>query len=371
MTARLHYIDSLRSFCMLFGIFVHANTFFVIRPFSIASEASEYFRMATFFLVSGFLIALVGERTPAKVLIKRRALALLLPLILFLCLVNPITNWLIYIRHNDYMPLYQYLSGGWRLPAEGPGVWLLHLWFLVSLVSYVLLYPLFSRTSRNKFLTKLMEFLTRQNGELAVLYFAIAMAVGVVGMRVAFELTVKRFVVDGPLFWVFLASFTYMPYFVVGVFLNQQKALFERLHYIGWIALCIGGVGIICESIIRDMLSDRMQTVSVLLSRHFVTGALIPALLLIFRRFLNQENKIVTVLSQSMYTIYLLHFLLIFLVGMVVTPFVPFDLLAYFVICVVTIVIGLVIHTKLVMKAPILLLLINGRNTYGTPKKVS
>lgn len=369
MTQRLHYLDSLRSFCMLFGIFVHSNTFFINRPMPIASEASSYFRMATFFLISGFLVAMVGQRIGAKELIRRRSVALLVPLVVVLCLINPPTNWLIVLRHDGYLPFWEYLTGGWRVPTNGPGAWLLHLWFLVSLFAYVCLYPAMSWLADRRTLSAAATWLAKQPAELAVLALALLSASSVLGMRIVFELTVKPSDPDSHFFWVLMASFSFSPYFVFGVILNRYRALFEKLHHIGWAVLAVALLIGFVEATLRPGLSDSAQTASKLFARHFMTGALVPALLLGFRYLGNQENRVVTVLTRSMYTIYLLHFLLIFLIGFSLAPFISQDIVLYFSICGLTILIGLIIHERLVSRIPLLTFLLNGKRQKSAATK--
>lgn len=134
---RLHYLDALRSFAMLFGIFVHVGT--------LSSGAglsqwifwiSDHFRMGTFFIISGFFAVLIFERRGAIGFLKHRATALLIPFFAALILLNPVTNWLVHLYHNGPVGLIDYLAGRAE-PGARAANWFLHLWFLVSLIIYV------------------------------------------------------------------------------------------------------------------------------------------------------------------------------------------------------------------------------------------
>jgi len=99
MTGRLHHLDALRSFCMLFGILVHTGT---LAPGLAVSQAvfdiSENFRMATFFVISGFFGVLLLDRRGARSFLGHRAQGLAIPFLAGVMLLNPVTLWLIYVE---------------------------------------------------------------------------------------------------------------------------------------------------------------------------------------------------------------------------------------------------------------------------------
>lgn len=64
---RLFYVDALRCFCMLFGIFVHSASIDFNRELALmvfVRDASELFRMSAFFLISGYFTAFVVRPVP-------------------------------------------------------------------------------------------------------------------------------------------------------------------------------------------------------------------------------------------------------------------------------------------------------------------
>ena len=113
-----------------------AHLLFSREPFPLVGLASEHFRMAAFFLVSGFFASLVAERTSDAAMVARRTLALMLPFCAMLALVHPVTLYLVHLRHEGFMTFAEFLATRWR-PAA-----FLHLWFLPALWFYVLLAPL-------------------------------------------------------------------------------------------------------------------------------------------------------------------------------------------------------------------------------------
>jgi peptidoglycan/LPS O-acetylase OafA/YrhL len=101
---RLHDLDALRAFAMLLGIGLHGALAYVTFPywpaydthhsvwFDLFVEMIHGFRMPLFFLLSGFFTTMLWRRRGLASLIKHRVKRILLPLLLFMITVIPITN---------------------------------------------------------------------------------------------------------------------------------------------------------------------------------------------------------------------------------------------------------------------------------------
>ncbi|MFN7398974.1 MAG: acyltransferase family protein, partial [Sandaracinobacter sp.] len=126
---------------MLFGLLLHGATIGSNPLFDAVKLTSEHFRMATFFLISGFFTAMVCSRSDLRAYLVNRGRLILVPFVAGVLLLNPVTNWLIQLYHDGGESLVDYIDGGWRLPLPGPTVWHLHLWFLISLFVYAVLTP--------------------------------------------------------------------------------------------------------------------------------------------------------------------------------------------------------------------------------------
>lgn len=362
MPSRIHHLDALRSFCMLFGIFVHANTFFADRPFPQVVIASDFFRMGTFFAISGFLVGLVGKKMSASTLIKRRAMALLIPFMTVLILLNPITNYLIYVRHNPWMsPGQFFLEGGFRLPAQGNSVWLLHLWFLISLFFFVAAYPLLRWLIRARSLGFLAGLLLRVPTWAAVILIAGGMAFAVLGCRVVFEAVLDPVVGGTHLEWVVRASMMYLPYFALGIFLEQYRKVFAQFHSISLVGLIVAAAGQWAAMQFVADLPAEVRTAVQILAQEFLSVMLIAALFRIAELLMRRAQPVVDLLSQAMYTIYLLHFFLIYVAGLMLSGFNLGDRALYFAIVLLSAGIGLLVHQCIVIRSPVMLLLLNGR----------
>jgi surface polysaccharide O-acyltransferase-like enzyme len=229
MTARLHYLDALRSCAMLLGLLVHAGTLAHEPVSSAVNVVSEHFRMATFFVVSGFFAALLAQRRGPIAYVRARVAVLLVPLCTGLVLLNPLTNWLIYLWHAGPVGFGDYLAGARPHPSAGPQVWHLHLWFLVSLSVYVALVPLVAPILRRAGTGRLLARLAGL-GLWLVPALAVLVVAHEIGMRGLWRMTLERPLADTPLNWLPRVTATYWVYFVIGMAAATHQALFEAMH---------------------------------------------------------------------------------------------------------------------------------------------
>jgi glucan biosynthesis protein C len=362
MAGRLYYLDALRSFCMLFGILVHANTLFAERPYPAIPVASGYFRMAAFFVVSGFFVALVASRSSTAAMIRKRSVTLLVPLVVMVVLFNPVTNYLVYIRHNEYMPLQAYLAGGWRLPANGPTSWLLHLWFLVSLWAYCLAFPLLRGLVGHPWVSGLLLRAARWQGDLLIVAAALAVGAAVVAMRSLDALLFGALLPEGSrLMWVVRATLVYLPFFALGVALFATPPLFEHFHRISWPALGLGLLLVLVARQFGSGLPGPVETAVAVFARAVLTLAIVAALLHLSRWLVPRENRPVAVMVDSIYTVYLFHYLAIYAFGLLLAAFFPNDAVLFWVVVALTLATTLAFHRLVVLRVPLMRFLFNGR----------
>ncbi|MDE2838932.1 MAG: acyltransferase family protein [Chloroflexota bacterium] len=102
---RRHDLDALRAFAMLLGIVLHGALAFipgawVVSDASVEGEGTPYavlvaaihgFRMPVFFLMSGFFTAMLWRQRGLQALVTHRARRVLLPLVLAMIVVIPLT----------------------------------------------------------------------------------------------------------------------------------------------------------------------------------------------------------------------------------------------------------------------------------------
>lgn len=140
---RLHHLDNLRVFCMIFGVYYHAAAMGEFGWIEKAAALSPIFRMKTFFFVSGYFGAMLLARYGTREFLENRTAGLALPLLSTFILINPAIIYLRYgflenVPYGSYtfnQALQSVLDSRW----DGPE---LHLWFLLVLIIYVFLLAL-------------------------------------------------------------------------------------------------------------------------------------------------------------------------------------------------------------------------------------
>ena len=102
--SRRHDLDALRAFAMLLGILLHVGLSFTPFPWPVQDTrqsplvglgfaAIHGFRMPLFFLVSGFFTAMLWNKRGPRALLRHRAMRILLPCLLGLVTIVPLTDW--------------------------------------------------------------------------------------------------------------------------------------------------------------------------------------------------------------------------------------------------------------------------------------
>ncbi len=156
---RIHYLDHVRAFAMLLGIFLHAalpyaagaqNIWYLTDKSSsvgltILFDFIHLFRMALFFLISGFFANLLIKKRGVKGFLKNRANRILVPFLVFFPLIfASYAGYFIfafnYLTVEEMSPLLIYISEISADPnAEQPSMGTTHLWFLYNLVYFCLI----------------------------------------------------------------------------------------------------------------------------------------------------------------------------------------------------------------------------------------
>ena len=110
--ARRHDLDALRAFAMLLGIGLHASMSLNGLPWVVMDRQPSNlllvlvlgihgFRMPLFFLVSGYFSAMLADRRGPVELLKNRAARILVPFLLGLVTIVPLTDWVMGRARQD------------------------------------------------------------------------------------------------------------------------------------------------------------------------------------------------------------------------------------------------------------------------------
>lgn len=149
MTPRYHYLDAVRAFCLFYGIFFHVSevyspkVFWVVNSAEVSSwvmlagASSQAFRMAAFFLISGFFSTWLLSRRSAGEWLATRLMRILLPILTVGVLLNSSSVWLHRLCTPGDCDFSAAAIAGMG-PVEVRGL-VLHLWFLETLLIFILL----------------------------------------------------------------------------------------------------------------------------------------------------------------------------------------------------------------------------------------
>lgn len=356
---RFFHLDALRASLMFWGILVHASTVAKEPVFRAMAEASGLVRMEAFFVISGFLAYMLLKKYGAVVTVKKRLVAIGLPFVTALILLNPLTNWLVHNYHNSPISFGAFLDGARVEPVAGPINWHLHLWFLVALFVYSMLAPVIERTV-DAGLRIFGQKWPLKSGELIFLAMAAAVVAGCIWARVVFEYALEPWLPDS-LDFVTRSVGNYLPFYALGMLLfaaPRLRAVFSQVHWIQTVASCVLLAG---AQKLPDSVPNLIGETLVLAAQTYVAICLSGLLFWVAEKWVSSESRTARSLSESAYTVYLFHFLVLYLCAFALRGLVANHLALLCLISVATFAITLCIQHFVIRKVPLLELLFNGK----------
>lgn len=358
---RLHYLDNLRVFCMLFGILVQSNRLAEQGVWLIFPEISAFFRMATFFAISGFFAAMLYDRWSPGQFFQHRLVAILVPLAFGLLILNPVTISMMTSFHDPAAPalsFFEALSGLWteRAGYSGPVSQVLQLWFLIALAVYVVLVPVFVPLAKS-FGSIAGRVLGRMPQTLWPFALSLAVLLAVIVARTFYEVLGRVF--DDSI--VLREVLMFAPYFMIGVSGFVFRELWERIHVIDIRTVALGLALLIFHKLVFGDRLGPLSTLVEIAGYTVMTMAALYALLWVFRRLLDFSSPTTRFLSDGIYTVYILQIFLIYGFGHLMGLMgVPVEAM-YWPAVILTFVTGYAIYHGLVAHSSVLTLLLKGR----------
>lgn len=361
MDRRLYHLDFLRAFALFVGVFyrsAHADA--GAGDYDFVRDASGAFRMACFFLISGYFSVALIERKGTLPFLKGRLVMLTVPALVCVILLAPFTA--------EWMASYYNQANSNK---DFKMFWMYHAWFLFSLLAYTLILNYTVRFSKFS-----VDLLSRRMPESVarIVFFSAVVLV----CALSYKVILPSFMWDIPyihLIGLFvLISVQHFPYFLLGVFMFLWRDVYEKFNsgYIRWglVALvCIGGS--IALSLVTDYYQVSGAKLHILDFFATIYEYLLAILLSIFlcafgARFLDKDYWIVRVMAQSAYTVYVVHFIIVaFLLFVLLDMGVPMDArmaLSAIGACLG----GVLFHFAVVKRFKVTSLLFNGKLSYGT-----
>ncbi len=357
---RIHHLDALRCFCMLFGLLLHGATIGDNFLFQAIKDTSEHFRMATFFLVSGYFTAMVASRNTVGAFLKNRGRLILVPFLAGVLLLNPVTNWLIQLYHGGGESLLDYVNGGWRLPLPGPTVWHLHLWFLIALFVYAVVTPLLLRLAGWDPVTAIVDGMERLGPAVQLLLLTLLVGLCVVTLRGLSDQFLMP-ILPVRAHFIVQATSNYFAYFAAGLFAFRHARLFDSMHQLFWVGLLLFGAAYALHPMVADAMSRGLERTTYWIFRSGFIFLIVCSLLAIARRLVTKGSPLLSRLTDGVYSFYIFHFLVIYLIANLLRPWTDNLYLTYVVILAVGYPLLFLIHERLIAPSPLMTFLFNGK----------
>lgn len=345
---RLHHLDFLRAALMFLGVLVHAShadydlgTFEPVRFFS------GSFRMACFFLISGYFAPSLLERYGPRRFLGKRLLLLAVPALFCSAVLNPFA--LHAMRH--------YLATA-PVATEPALNWHLHVWFLFTLMLYTCAaIPLVLATRSVCQHSNGARSLARVEWPWMLLVTLCSMFVLKVSEKWA-PLLPGYFQYKE----IIEPAFEDFPYFAFGVLMSESPRVFDFAHRKPGLwapaALTLLGARAIYEP--HAILSTPAHLLH--LGLEYATAFSCSfALLGAVQRYVTQPWRWVRLTSESAYTVYIVHYLII-AVSLCIAQSWGLSVAGRAAFAASTALAGgLAIHFWGVRSSPLLALLLNGR----------
>lgn len=354
---RFFHLDALRAALMFWGILVHSSTLDpgnkVFRSFA---EVSGLVRMEAFFVISGFLAYMLLKKYGAKVTVKKRLLAIGVPFVTALALLNPLTNHLVYTYHNGPLSFADYLAGKGMAGARGPMNWHLHLWFLLALFVYSLLAPVVERIIDRGLVASRFSI---RPPELAFLAMCVGVTAGCLASRIGFELVKDALPKESH--YVIRSIGNFLPFYILGMLLfasPRLRGVFSKVH---WLQVVVSCSLLLFASRFAGPDPGRMEEVAILCLQTYVAVCLSGLLFWLAGKWVRGENETARRLSDAAYSVYLFHFLSIYLFAHLLKNFFTGSMTLISLVAVATFVATLALHRFVIIRVPLLALVFNGK----------
>lgn len=354
---RLHYMDQMRAFLMVFGIVLHAaqlynptqewlyhdNSSSATLAWIVAITHS--FRMPAFFIVAGFFCGFVLQRYSLPQFLERRFTRLLIPFVATAVSLNLLQSWLLNPEQN---------WATWLLSGEFVG----HLWFLVNLMVYSVVVSVIALLMPSTVSSAAKRALQRV-ASIPVVVWLLLLPVLTLAIyasnKVGFPLYSS---VGGVLNTQFLLL--YLPYFLIGMVLFWCPALLSR--WCRFSPLVSVPVWLMAWWLAQANIGQASMQQIILYTYANALLSWSGALLCfwVFHTFMNHASRTGRRISEASYSIYLFHHVLVILLGtgfarLSLPPLVEFGS-----IVVVTFWLTLQLHERVIARVPLFSWLFNG-----------
>lgn len=360
-TMRFYYMDAMRSVLMMLGIFIHSSQVYspsqswlvfsdTTHPiFSYVIAFIHSFRMPAFFIISGFFCLMMLQRQSIKTFISSKLQRILVPLLVTILTLNLLQSFILSKVNQHPFSFYDFLISG---------DWLSHLWFLINLLIYFLVSALIAYfcTRSIKKIAHFIKILEKLQIELLILLLPIG-SIAIVGLNS----------MGFPLYSKFLNAIdtyqliSYAPYFIFGILLFNSPVLLKKFSTVHFISLIILLTIAYIFRFIIDLENKTLNDLMTIYTQSLIAWLSSSMIFKIFYLYANRPSKLWLFLSNSAYSVYLFHNIIVVLLAIVLVKYDTAPLLGFFILIISTIAITLLVHKKVVLKFNIIQFLFNGK----------
>lgn len=301
---RKHYLDNLRSFCVLLLFPYHTcmvynavESFFVhygpLRPFSDFIIFCYPWFMALMFVLAGISSRLSLERRTPKAYVKERFLKLCIPFLFGIAILVPPQTYFAERYHNGYTAGYfsqykLYFQNFTELTGYAGGFTPAHLWFILYLF-------LFSLLTLPFFLRSLKKW--KDAPETGFARFGM---LGLVGVGVIPILSAFIFNISGK------SIGEYLALFILGFYLFSQDGVIDLCKKYRW---PLTGVSLALLALADYLFQQKSVGLNVFafLGLKTIMWVSVLAALGLGAKYLNFSNRATRYFAKSSFPVYILH----------------------------------------------------------------
>lgn len=358
---RLTYLDSLRAFLMILGIFIHSAQVFNPNGSWLISSSSNcelmvyiidfihWFRMPAFFMVSGFFCLISLKKYNFIQFITLRVNRIVIPLVTTALTLNFLQLYIINITFHDSSIYDSYISKAYYLS---------HLWFLINLLVYFTIALSIKQLAIKFYYVRF--YINSLLGFIKVPYYFVffpLIELSILSLN-KFQIPIYNVIVGSVSIYSIL---TYLPYFLFGLILGFNK---DNLNYFSSRNLSIYLTVSIASFYLHTLFENYTFFTTRIISAYFHSLSIyfiICFLFSFFSRFSNKKSNFSYFLADSSYTIYLFHHFLVISFGVVLIKIGTPWYLGYPLLVILVAFSCIYIHKKLILRFKVLRYLFNGK----------
>ncbi|MCK4507223.1 MAG: acyltransferase family protein [Desulfuromonadales bacterium] len=305
---------------MALGVVLHSSqvfnpdkTWVIYSPLSVSItnsviEIIHTFRMPAFFMVSGFFCLFSIRKYGEETFLRIRCERILIPLVTTALTLNSIQAVLLDKSGWRSFNLYEYVHNG---------LWHTHLWFLNYLLLYYIIAYLASKLISvfgEKWRLPMGDHIDRlPRMTVFLLPILTILLIGIARLAAS---------IQNPFFGVFplFKLAFYAQFFVFGILLSWRKHLLHKFIHISPLKIIIMIATLIMVDVMVDGLLENQRLATFLFVDKYIHALVIwlecALCFYLFKQFADRPSKISLFFSNSSYTVYLFHHVLVVAFGL-------------------------------------------------------